>query len=99
MEKAFFYAPLLREFAQLKKLGRLPDECTTILRFRHRLEGHELAEKILDVVNDLLIERGVLLKAGTVVDATYLPSSTKNKDHKRTPDMHSSKKGGQCTLA
>jgi IS5 family transposase len=96
MEEAFFDTPLYREFAQLQEFGRLPDE-STILRFRHRLEKHKLAEKILDVVNDILIARGLLFKAGTVVDATLIaaPSSTKNKDHKRDPDMHSSKKGEQ----
>ena len=71
MEKAFVNTLLLREFAQLEELGRLPDE-STILRFRHHLERHKLAEKILGVVNNILIERGVLLKAGTVEDATYL---------------------------
>ena len=96
MEEAFFDTPLYREFAQLEEFGRLPDE-STILRFRHRLERHKLAEQILGVVNDILIERGLLLKTGTVVDATLIaaPSSTKNKDNKRDPEMHSSKKGQQ----
>jgi IS5 family transposase len=96
MEEAFFDTPLYREFAQLEEFARLPDE-STILRFRHRLEKHKLAEQILATVNDLLIERGLLLKAGTVVDATLIaaPPSTKNKDKTRDPDMHSSKKGNQ----
>jgi IS5 family transposase len=96
MEEAFFDIPLYGRFAQLQEMGRLPDE-STILRFRHRLEKHKLAEQILAIVNDLLEERGLLLKAGTVVDATLVPapSSTKNKDKKRDPEMHSSKKGNQ----
>ena len=96
MEEAFFDTPLYREFAQLEEFGRLPDE-STILRFRHRLEKHKLAEQMLSVVNDILTERGLLLKAGTVVDATLIaaPSSTKNKDRARDPDMHSTKKGEQ----
>ena len=96
MEEAFFDTPLYREFAQLEEFGRLPDE-STILRFRHRLEKHKLAEEILATVNELLTSQGLLLKVGTVVDATLIaaPSSTKNKDHKRDPDMHSSKKGEQ----
>lgn len=96
MEEAFFDTPLYREFAKLEEFGRLPDE-STILRFRHRLEKHKLAEQILGVVNELLTARGLLLKAGTVVDATLIaaPSSTKNKEHKRDPEMHSSKKGQQ----
>ena len=96
MEEAFFDTPLYREFAQLEEFARLPDE-TTILRFRHRLEKHKLAEQILQTVNQLLTERGLLLKAGTAVDATLIaaPTSTKNKDKKRDPEMHSSKKGNQ----
>ena len=96
MEEAFFDTPLYSEFAQLQELARLPDE-STILRFRHRLEKHKLAEKILAVVNDLLSQRGLLLKTGTVVDATLIPAptSTKNKGKARNPEMHSSKKGNQ----
>jgi transposase, IS5 family len=96
MEEAFFDTPLYSEFAQLEELSRLPDE-STILRFRHRLEQHKLAQKILTVVNDLLSQRGLLLKTGTVVDATLIPAptSTKNKDKARDPEMHSSKKGNQ----
>ena len=96
MEEAFFDTPLYREFAQLQEFGRLPDE-STILRFRHRLEKHKLAEQILQTVNELLTERGLLLKVGTAVDATLIsaPTSTKNKDKKRDPEMHSSKKGNQ----
>ena len=96
MEEAFFDTPLLREFAQLEEFSRLPDE-STILRFRHRLEKYKLAEQILRVVNDILLASGLLLKTGTVVDATLIPapSSTKNKDHARDPEMHSSKKGQQ----
>ncbi len=96
MEEAFFDTPLLREFARLDEFARLPDE-STILRFRHRLEKHKLAEQILLTVNELLIQRGWLLKTGTVVDATLIaaPTSTKNKDKVRDPEMHSSKKGNQ----
>ncbi|MFZ1501268.1 MAG: IS5 family transposase [Giesbergeria sp.] len=96
MEEAFFDTPVYREFAQLDAHGRLPDE-STILRFRHRLERHKLAEQILATVNDLLAAQGLLLKAGTAVDATLIaaPSSTKNKNKARDPEMHSSKKGNQ----
>ena len=96
MEEAFFDTPLYREFAQLEEFARLPDE-STILRFRHRLEKHKLTEQILATVNEILTQRGLLLKTGTVVDATLIaaPTSTKNKDKARDPDMHSSKKGNQ----
>ena len=96
MEEAFFDTPLYREFAQLQEFGRLPDE-STILRFRHRLEKHKLAEQILQTVNELLTERGLPLKVGTAIDATLIaaPTSTKNKDKARDPEMHSSKKDNQ----
>ena len=96
MEEAFFNTPLLREVAQLEELGRLPDE-STVLRFRHRLEKHKLAEQILETVNELLTQHGLLLKVGTAVDATLVaaPTSTKNKDRTRDPEMHPSKKGNQ----
>jgi IS5 family transposase len=97
MEEALHDVPLYCQFAQLDPgLSRLPDESTS-LRFRYRLEKHKLAVQILGVVNELLTARGLLLKAGTVVDATLIaaPSSTKNKEHKRDPEMHSSKKGQQ----
>ena len=96
MEEAFFDTPLYREFAQLQELSRLPDE-STILRFRHRLEDRKLSEQILQTVNDLLTERGLLLRVGTAIDATLIaaPTSTKNKDKARDPEMHSSKKGNQ----
>jgi IS5 family transposase len=94
MEEAFFDTPLYREFAQLDPQGRLPDE-STILRFRHRLETHKLADQMLATVNELLSDEGLLLKASTAVDATLIaaPSSTKNKAKKRDPEMHSSQKG------
>jgi len=96
MEEAFFDTPVYRQFAQLEEFARMPD-ASTILRFRHRLEKHKLSEKILAVVNDLLTQRGLLLKTGTVVDATLIaaPTSTKNKDKARDPEMHSSQKGNQ----
>jgi IS5 family transposase len=96
MEEAFFDTPLYREFAQLDEFARMPDE-STILRFRHRLEKHKLASQILATVNEILSQRGLLLKAGTVVDATLIaaPTSTKNKGKARDPEMHSSKKGNQ----
>jgi len=96
MEEAFFDTPLYREFVGLCDNERLPDE-STILRFRHRLEKHKLADKILLEVNAILSERGLLLQEGSAIDATLIaaPSSTKNKDKTRDPEMHSSQKGNQ----
>ncbi len=97
MEEALHDIPLYREFAHLDAgITRLPDE-STILRFRHLLEAHELGAQILATVNAQLAARGLLLKSGTVVDATLIaaPSSTKNKDGQRDPEMHQTKKGNQ----
>ena len=97
MEEALHDVPLFREFAGLDNWNtRLPDE-STILRFRHLLETHKLAAQMLEVINDLLRAKGLMLKAGTVVDATLIaaPSSTKNASGERDPEMHQSKKGNQ----
>ncbi len=74
----------------------VPDE-TTILNFRHLLEEHDLQEAIFAAINGDLEERGLLMKRGTLVDATIIaaPSSTKNKSRKRDPEMSSTKKGNQ----
>ena len=96
MEEALHDTPLLRDFAALSWDTRLPDE-TTILRFRHLLEKHKLAAQMFELVNERLRAQGLLLKAGTVVDATLIaaPSSTKNAGGQRDPEMHQSKKGNQ----
>ena len=97
MEEALHDVPLYREFARLDGAApRLPDE-TTILRFRHLLEAHDLAARMLGTVNDILTSKGLLLRAGTAVDATLIaaPSSTKNQEGKRDPEMHQTKKGNQ----
>ena len=74
----------------------IPD-ATTVLRFRHLLERHDLATALLATVNRVLEERGLLLRRGTAVDATIVaaPSSTKNKDQERDPEMHQTAKGKQ----
>jgi transposase, IS5 family len=96
MEEASSMCPCPASLLRWWSLSGLPDE-STILRFRHRLEEHKLAEKILATVNALLSQRGLLLKVGTVVDAPLIaaPTSTKNKDKARDPEMHASKKGNQ----
>ena len=95
MEEALYETTILRQFAGLS-LERIPDE-TTILNFRRLLEKHELAVGILAVINGYLGDRGLSLRQGTIVDATLInaPSSTKNKDGKRDPEMHQAKKGNQ----
>lgn len=97
MEEALHDVPLYREFAGLDNwMTRLPDE-STVLRFRRLLEKHKLAAKILVLINDMLRDKGLMLRAGTVVDATLIaaPSSTKNATGQRDPEMHQTKKGNQ----
>ena len=101
MEEALHDMPVFREFAKLGDgVIRLPDE-TTILRFRHLLEKHELAPQVLVTINAGLAQRGLMLKTGTVVDATNIaaPSSTKNKDGERDPEMHQTRKGKQWRVS
>lgn len=96
MEEALFETALYREFAGLSSVERIPDR-VSILRFRHLLEEHQLAPQILAVVNATLADKGLMLKQGTVVDASLIaaPSSTKNQDGERDPEMHQTKKGNQ----
>jgi len=74
----------------------VPDE-TTILNFRHWLERHDLAKGLFDEVGAMLKERGLLMRQGTIVDATIIAaaSSTKNKQKARDPEMHQTRKGNQ----
>ncbi|WP_053263790.1 IS5 family transposase [Escherichia coli] len=95
MEEALYETTILRQLAGLS-MERIPDE-TTILNFRRLLEKHELAAGILCVINGYLGDRGLSLRLGTIVDATLIhaPSSSKNQDGKRDPEMHQTKKGNQ----
>ena len=97
MEEALHDVPAFRDFAGLTHWDEhIPSE-SSILRFRHLLERHKLAEQILATVNALLQAKGLQLKAGTVVDATLIaaPTSTKNEGKARDPEMHQSKKGNE----
>jgi IS5 family transposase len=97
MEEALYDVAPVRKFANLSLArGSVPDE-TTILNFRRLLEKHSLAARILETVNRHLTAHGMLLREGTIVDATIIhaPSSTKNQNHERDPQMHQTKKGNQ----
>ncbi len=96
MEEELHERPLYREFAGLSGRARLPDE-TTILRFRHLLEKQRLAPEILGAINAHLAAQGLMLKTGTLVDATLIaaPSSTRNARGERDPEMRQTKKGNQ----
>jgi IS5 family transposase len=94
-EDAIYDSESMRRFARVE-LGddKIPDE-STILRFRHLLEKHELTEAIFEAVKDLLAEHRLTLRAGTIVDATIIaaPSSTKNASQSRDPEMKQTRKG------
>lgn len=96
MEEALYEIASLRTFAGLSLTEAIPDE-TTILNFRHMLEESDLAEDILKSVNAHLARKGLLLKRGSIVDATIIaaPSSTKNADGERDPEMRQTQKGKQ----
>ena len=97
MEESLYEIHSMRQFAKLSlSRGSIPDE-TTILHFRHLLEKHQLTQAILSDVVEYLNERGLMLRTGTIVDATIInaPPSTKNKQKARDPEMHQTKKGNQ----
>ena len=96
MEDALYEISSMRLFANLSLDKPIPDH-TTIMNFRHLLEKHNLGRQIFDDVNQWLADAGVLLKEGTLMDATIIeaPSSTKNKTGERDPEMHQTKKGNQ----
>jgi IS5 family transposase len=97
LEDALYEIESMRRFAGLELADdALPDE-TTILNFRRLLERHELTAKLMNAINDVLEARGLLLKGGTMVDATIIHAapSTKNKAKTRDPEMHQTKKGNQ----
>jgi IS5 family transposase len=97
VEEALYDSLAMRRFVDID-LGRepVPDE-TTVCRFRHLLEAHDLGQKLFDEVQRHLAAKGLKVATGTIVDATIInaPSSTKNADKARDPEMHQTKKGNQ----
>ena len=97
VEEALYDSRSMRAFVGID-LGRepVPDE-TTVMRFRHLLEEHRLGEQIFAEVGKVLLDRGLRLSKGTIVDATIIaaPSSTKNAEGRRDPEMHQTKKGNE----
>ncbi len=89
MEDSLHEISSMRLFAGLSLDKAIPDR-TTIMNFRHLLEKHQLGRAIFTEINNWLTDSGVILKEGTLVDATIIeaPTSTKNKDKQRDPDMH-----------
>jgi IS5 family transposase len=97
IEDALYDSQAIRRFVGID-LGResAPD-ATTLLKFRRLLETHGLTQRIFEAINAHLAERGLLLRQGTIVDATLIaaPPSTKNRQKARDPQMHQTRKGKQ----
>jgi IS5 family transposase len=97
VEEALYDSRAMRRFVGID-LGRepAPDE-TTVCNFRHLLEAHNLGDQLFALINAYLQENGLKVSTGTIVDATIIdaPSSTKNKDGERDPEMHQTRKGNQ----
>ena len=97
VEDAIYDSQALRNFMDIDlSRERVPD-ATTLMGFRHLLEANDLPQAMLVEINAMLIERGLLMSKGTLVDATLIaaPSSTKNRAHARDPERHQTKKGNQ----
>ena len=97
VEEALYDSRAMRRFVGID-LGRepAPDE-TTVCKFRHLLEAHHLGDQLFALIAEYLQEQGLKVSTGTIVDATIIdaPSSTKNRDGQRDPEMHQTKKGNQ----
>jgi len=87
----------LRGFAGIELTRDPVPDATTLLKFRHWLERHDLTKALFEDIAAMLEERGLLMRQGTIVDATIIaaPPSTKNKSKSRDPEMHQTRKGNQ----
>jgi IS5 family transposase len=97
LEDAIYDSQAMREFIGIDLSREQVPDATTLLKFRRKLEDKQLTAAIFEEVNAHLGERGLLMREGTLVDATIIaaPPSTKNKDKARDPEMHQAKKGNQ----
>ena len=97
LEDALYDSQALQQFARIDLSAEGVPDATTLLNFRHLLETHDLCKGLFSAINADLTARGLLLREGTLVDATLIaaPPSTKNKEKKRDPEMHKTKKGNQ----
>lgn len=96
-EDALYDSAAFRSFARIDLGSERAPDATTLLKFRRLLEQHQLGEALMEGVQKCLAASGVKIGSGTIVDATIIaaPSSTKNKQKKRDPEMHQTKKGNQ----
>lgn len=97
LEDAVYDSQAMRSFLGINLAADPVPDATTLLKFRRLLEQHDLCAAIFETINGQLEARGLLMREGTLVDATILhaPSSTKNRDKSRDPEMHQTRKGNQ----
>ena len=97
LEDALYDSQALQQFARIDLSAEGVPDATTLLKFRRLLETHDLCQGLFRAINADLSARGLLLREGTLVDATLIaaPPSTKNREKKRDPEMHQTKKGNQ----
>lgn len=97
IEDGIYDSYAFRKFMRINFIEEQVPDATTLLKFRHLLEKHEIGEQIFEAISQLLEQNGVIMRGGTIVDATIInaPSSTKNKEKARDPEMHQTKKGNE----
>lgn len=97
IEDAIYDSQSIRKFVGIDLSRQSAPDATTLLKFRRMLETNKLTDRIFAVINEQLAQKGLLLREGTIVDATIIaaPSSTKNEQRQRDPEMHQTKKGNQ----
>jgi IS5 family transposase len=97
LEDAFYHSRALRGCAGIALTRDPVPDATTVLHFRHWLERHDLTKGLFEEIGAMREERGLLMRQGTIVDATVIaaPPSTRNKQKARDPEMHQTKKGNR----
>ena len=97
LEDALYDSQALRDFVGIDLSRESVPDATTLLKFRHLLQANDLTRALFDEINAHLAQQGLLMRSGTIVDATIIaaPSSTKNEGKTRDPDMHQTKKGNE----
>jgi IS5 family transposase len=95
IEDAIYASQAIRAFVGIDLNRESAADTTTLLKFRHLLEAKGLTQKLIEAINAHLAATGLMMREGTIFDATLIasPPSTKNKDGERAPEMHQSKKG------
>ena len=97
IEDAIYDSYAFRKFMGIDFNEEQVPDATTLLKFRHLLEKNHLGEQMFKAINYVLEQGGAMMKGGTIVDATIInaPSSTKNQEKARDPEMHQTKKGNE----